>query len=89
MGIARSDAELTLELIRTKLSDEMAKRGMEGNGESELKADAAKRKKMLVRNYCQKPGHKQRQCRSWIVNLSSESEPDEQQEKQHESKANE
>ena len=80
----RPDGDLTLELIKIKLKDEVAKRGSRGGAESVLKADTEKRKKApLLCNICQKPGHKARQCRS----RNNETQSSERQEKRYQSKA--
>lgn len=66
---ARSDDELTLELVKMKLLDEVAKRGNRGSSESVLKV---KQKKVLVCNFCKKAGHREKYC--WIKNGESSEE---------------
>ncbi|XP_038110550.1 uncharacterized protein LOC119767086 [Culex quinquefasciatus] len=74
---ARSDEELTLELVKMKLVDEVAKSGTRGAGESVLKVDHQKRKKVLICYFCKKPGHKEKFCRAKNGESSQlEAEPD-------------
>ncbi|XP_039449093.1 uncharacterized protein LOC120428179 [Culex pipiens pallens] len=56
---ARSDEELTLKQV-----DEVAKSGTRGAGESVLKVDHQKRKKVLICYFCKKPGPKEKFCRA-------------------------
>lgn len=59
---SRSDADLTLELVKRKLLDETAKH-QGPDQDSVLKVVHDKKRKPLLCHYCKKPGHKQKVCR--------------------------
>lgn len=58
----RKDEELTLELVKGKIVDEISKRGCSKGPESVLKTNE-KQKKIIVCHHCQKPGHKKKFCK--------------------------
>lgn len=64
---ARPDADITMELIKTKLLDEYRKRqerdGSSVAGEQALKTQKVTKDKLCF--FCKKPGHFKRDCRKW------------------------
>ncbi|XP_062542114.1 uncharacterized protein LOC134210110 [Armigeres subalbatus] len=58
------DADLTMEFVRGKLVDEATRRRSSSGAESALKTEF-KRKPILC-HFCQKPGHKRKDCRQWM-----------------------
>lgn len=74
---SRADDELTLDLVKTKLIDEVTKQG--SFGESVLKAGSGK--KVIVCHYCKKPGHKQRECRKQASDQESDTKGDQRNRK--------
>lgn len=74
---SRSDDELTFDLVKSKVVDEVAKRCSSGGAESVLKSHV-KPKKFLC-HHCQKPGHKQKECPSLADKRTSERKPSEDQ----------
>lgn len=79
----RLDNELTIELIKLKLTDEVAKRGSRSCSNTELKGDVEKQKKTVLCNYCQKPRHKQRQCRTILEKRNEDVKSNKRQEKHY------
>lgn len=80
----RTDDELTLDLVKTKLIDEAAKQGSYSD-ETVLKAGTSKRS--LICHYCQKPGHKQRECRKMAHDRESEASKDDRRGRKNFSRA--
>lgn len=74
---SRTDDELTLDVVKTKLIDEVTKQG--SFGESVLKAGSGK--KVIVCHYCKKPGHKQRECRKQASDQDSETKSEQKHRK--------
>ena len=57
---SKSDEELTLDLVKTKVVDEVAKRGNRGCCDSVLKTIV--KKNQILCHFCQQPGHKRKDC---------------------------
>ena len=57
---SRSDEELTLDLVKTKVVDEVAKRGNRGCCDFVLKTIV--KKNQILYDFCQQPGHKRKDC---------------------------
>lgn len=66
---SRSDADLTFDLVKSKLIDEIAKRNCSGGSQSVLKAGT---KKQIICHNCHKVGHKQKDCRSLVQGREKE-----------------
>ena len=67
-----ADKDLTLELIKVKLTDETLKRQENDRGESVLRVKSGK--KQIVCHHCRKPGHLKRDCRLLVEEEESSDE---------------
>lgn len=61
---SRPADDLKLELVKSKLLDEVAKRER-GPSDAAMKASFSKKKKLLVCHFYKKSGHKQKECKAY------------------------
>lgn len=82
---ARADDDITLKLVKQKLTDEYQKRVDQRGGASENRAlrISSRKVEQKVCFYCKQPGHFRRECRKYLESRREDAESGMRQEKAH------